>query len=1830
MADNLVFPIGFDLEGAVKKAGAEWDNTYASKLEKLLARRPVAVNLDFGKLEDVKKRLAALKIEPVTPETKAAIKALTRELQTLAKALEAVQKYSGSRGAASADAVRASKIKLNEERSKAQAALAAQRAAREEANLAQARLRDAQAANVGTSATRKLSGAYHEQNSYLQRLIQRMAVYASVGTISNFVTQIREVTAEFELQRISLGAIIQDQQRANLLFAEIKSYALESPVKLLDLTKYTKQLAAYKIDVDDLFDTTKRLTDISVGLGVSMDRIVLMYGQIRATGYLRASEVRQATEAGIPLVEELAKKLSSINGELVTAADVMEMISKRQISFEQVKEVFDDMTSAGGMFYNMQEKLGNTLAGMWAKLGDAAAVMFDEIGREPEINKGMRELIELLTELMRNWKATAAAMGVGLGSVAIIYSWVRAYKFVAAAVAAHKEAKAKETLATQQYERALRRLNQALSTGTMKEKEAAAAALQAARARQQAAQKAVKATSLWRKAVWGVGKFIGGGALAAGVGFLMDWAYGAVKAREEATRLRKELSRIKSDASTNMITAVNNFNALAKAAVNAADGSKEQADALDELKRTYGHIIPEQDLAIDRLEQLKGHYESLTVAIKEQIAMQAKQESISAFTEEYAPKRKKARRHARNVIKSYRGPMDLLLFDDRQTERILENMERLIDKGGKWRSSFYEAIRMEGFDKDNADELAAHNDLIVYGKLLEEMRDGIKKIEDEFAPLEGELGQFADRWMELERDWSDGVLTKGERIRGFLESVIGYKEIDELAKEYGMASKYFWEAVEKAALGSPEKSAAIGLAKKKFFSYTPEDEVVRKWKGYGDELARSLNHYGNEMDKFFIKDGESLKDYRKRLEDSLQALLISYATYTATRNIILNKGGNTKEQDENLKRVAEEREWIEKMLKGLPTFPDKSSRTSKTDPRLQNLKEEISLLQKLHKEYKELAVKAGSAKAYQGINSMAKETIGMFKDKYGISLPTTATDLAAGLDILYDKMAKLPKKKFPSLEKDLKELRWTIERINIDAEQERIEKTLQAIADRISRTKTAKEFYEKILGQTGNVELAANVAVHIYGEQGKDLDKQVRKQIEYLVEQSSATLDYSIFRADDTFDPRKLREFAEANKTRLGEDGKAYQELIKLADNAEKDFAKTIEDWLKATEKAKTYTDKMLDLARTTRTEIDAITTRKGHAESRIAELLGMGELNASQSEELKQLQGFLATADNLIQGFKDKQAKEQGSLMYEAFKDSPMYVQMFDDLDHASTQMLENMKSRMEGLKEQWKNLTPTQLKEMQSRMNEIDQQLAKRNPFKTLSDSIKRYHDYMKKGEPDSGTKSAGDANALLAATAKAADDARIKYDELVKKYGEGSEETVQEVIDAKNELDEALANEEAAQKAVENWKKVKDMIGLSANELFRMLNWAGDIAKGIADISQAMGADEEDVQYWNDVASALSDISGGVQDIVQAAMNLDVVGAVSSVLTAVPKMFVGVTNLFRANTIRKANKEIRRQGEILEQLEYTYGRLENAKERAFSVDYIRNFGKELKTLRAEAEAYRKQAEAERSKGKSKDKEALKNYENSYRETLDTIEEKQRELVERFSGTSRTDLARQMAQSWLEARVSMADTFTAIKSDYTDMIQSMIVEGAAARIVDQALAPMWESMDSLLGKGDIDGAIDMLVGGLDSFVGAANSGLEVLFQRLESRGLDLMSLLGEDGDGTSGMAREVANATSEEINANTAALNTQNFYISQTLDEVRAIRMIIASGVTPSTPAGGIDMSAIHEAYTHNLTAISRHTAETVAECRLIAERTNSVLSILRRVVNQNGGAAKIRVEL
>lgn len=253
------------------------------------------------------------------------------------------------------------------------------------------------------------SRALTEQTSYMagymSRWAQRMAFAFSVGSVKNFVEQIASVRGQFELSERSLEAILQNKPKADEIFNKTVELAVKSPFRIKDLVDYTRQLSAYRIESDKLYDTTKRLADVSAGLGADMGRLILAYGQVKAAAYLRGSEVRQFTEAGINMYGELQQYFKEVKGEAYTTAQIVDMISKRKVTFEDVEAIFQRMTDKGGTFYNMQEIQAETLQGKISNLKDAFDVMLNDIGKA---NEGtMKGMVSWGTSMLDNWKALA-------------------------------------------------------------------------------------------------------------------------------------------------------------------------------------------------------------------------------------------------------------------------------------------------------------------------------------------------------------------------------------------------------------------------------------------------------------------------------------------------------------------------------------------------------------------------------------------------------------------------------------------------------------------------------------------------------------------------------------------------------------------------------------------------------------------------------------------------------------------------------------------------------------------------------------------------------------------------------------------------------------------------------------------------------------------------------------------------------------------------------------------------------------------------------------------------------------------------------------------------------------------------------------------------------------------------------------------------------------------------------------------------------------------------------------------------------------------------------
>ena len=258
-------------------------------------------------------------------------------------------------------------------------------------------------------------------NSTVQDLKSLFLQGGLVFGAQQFAMSIITTGGEMEKQHIALQSILGDMQNANTMFNQIKELALNSPFTFSELNRDVKQLAAYGVEYDQLYDTTKRLADMSSGLGVGFDRIALAFGQVQARGWLDGKELRQIAYAGIPLLDKLSQFYSKQEGRNVSTSEIKTRISNREVSFDDVKSIFWQMTDAGGQFYNMQQVLSETLLGRYNKLKDAWEIMLADFANGKNVIGGtFKGILDVVTNLVQQIHVLGPAMVAAFAGPALM------------------------------------------------------------------------------------------------------------------------------------------------------------------------------------------------------------------------------------------------------------------------------------------------------------------------------------------------------------------------------------------------------------------------------------------------------------------------------------------------------------------------------------------------------------------------------------------------------------------------------------------------------------------------------------------------------------------------------------------------------------------------------------------------------------------------------------------------------------------------------------------------------------------------------------------------------------------------------------------------------------------------------------------------------------------------------------------------------------------------------------------------------------------------------------------------------------------------------------------------------------------------------------------------------------------------------------------------------------------------------------------------------------------------------------------------------------------
>ena len=218
------------------------------------------------------------------------------------------------------------------------------------------------------------------------------------------------VSAATEQVKVAFDTMLGSKEKSDKLQAELIQLAATTPFELKDVQEASKKLLAFGFTANEVVPNLTALGNIAAGVGQEkLPQLILAFGQVRAATRLTGNELRQFTEAGVPLMEELAKNLKK------PVSEIKKMVEDGKIGFPLVEQAMKGLTTEGGRFANLMEKQSQTLGGLYSTFKDVFTqnVLLPIGDGISQIAKpAMSALIESMEKLNPSTHKASEAIGV--------------------------------------------------------------------------------------------------------------------------------------------------------------------------------------------------------------------------------------------------------------------------------------------------------------------------------------------------------------------------------------------------------------------------------------------------------------------------------------------------------------------------------------------------------------------------------------------------------------------------------------------------------------------------------------------------------------------------------------------------------------------------------------------------------------------------------------------------------------------------------------------------------------------------------------------------------------------------------------------------------------------------------------------------------------------------------------------------------------------------------------------------------------------------------------------------------------------------------------------------------------------------------------------------------------------------------------------------------------------------------------------------------------------------------------------------------------------------
>ena len=1616
----------------------------------------------------------------------------------------------------------------------------------------------------------------------------------STKKIFDFASKIVNVRKEIELQNKSMEIILQNKDEADKIWRRTLDLAVQSPLSIKELITYTKQLAAYRIENEKLHETTRRLADVSVGLGVDMQRLILAYGQVRAAGYLRATELRQFTEAGIPMLDELAKHFSEVEERAISTADVFDMISRRAVDFKDVEEVFKRMTDEGGVFFDMQRKQSETMYGLIAKVQDKITLMFNSIGEEnEELIKGM---LNTALKLSDSWRE-------------VLYT----LKPVIAAYIALKGITKLNALGVKSMSVGDLRFFASLKESANKV-DVLKIKLQGLT---QGLKKSINPIVLFKKGLRGLTHVVFGVGSALKTILPLLALTAIVEGVRRLTEATREMARFKEETQKIVGEEVGKIDELSKKYESLVDkldrvneGSNEHKEVVEQLNNQYGEYL---DFLVDEttsVEQLANAYDSVNEKIKNKYALQAYERGRSETENEYFSQRGALDQGLKDVLKrmSYTtesGAVRFLMPSDKEMNDIVSIFKQRLENASE-------------------DELKRKNFATQMFQSIVKEYTGIDSIPlqfyDEVNKYQEEYIKYREKVLYLEEQINNeikgGAKNKNERLAtNQLEALD--KELEknllDISKDKTKSKyeKYVEAEAEKmrVAIEKLNIKKSFGLIGDK--EYKEQREKIEKWetpqtKSFNDSLKAAMEERGVIIDDYYTLLIDKEEQSSKSLDNIYKDLKTNTELHLARLTSLIEK------QEQGVKISEKEIKEEKKKVQVYEIAMDAMEYTYKLQRRIS--KETISdVNSKVDSKYRLTSVDALKTQneLMEEANKKAQEA------KAIVDMLNASKSLETQIDEEHLKIAKKDYEQYTLLwrllggiEKEKSSTTSIEERLRLLREMREEYKRLRkdAYGEEEATTTVNQKYADAFKKAFGNMQIGDffktdDETVKKFDEIGKNFAKNASDQLKVAIAKGDYKLETEIKlrkeeldsisqSVEDAFGEYKMYieletmgVTPEVATSLFGIESKSLDDVRKKILNSylekfdlqsreyDTSSTKKLVDSLKEdttlisqmTEDA--YNKMLEDLQKLSQEEEkvqkERLNTYVKYLVETQEEAVKIKIEEAKKIREIESLQIDAHIKDQMIEGVKRESEEKLQKELWKDFKGSETFLMMNQDLEHMGKKALKKAIERLKEFKGQLKDLSPSEIKEIASLLDNAENALAKISfpTFKEIGTmlfdwskigSIRKNNEAIAKNEEtisaEKGILADLKAAQTLVNLGEDEQKAMRKYglqDKGIKNITEGIEkytESIEKLEGANEDLKKANEDPEEQARKLEATATAVDALRQEWNKVYA----------SVGDVLDSYGVFEDETKKASyDAIGSLVDM--GTQALVLG-LQMKAAGITASsawfwitmIVQAIQLTAGFISKLNQAHDARK-EAQIEDEKNKIDELQKAYQRLIDTIDDLSNITKV-EFAYDVAKRKIEDQiaSYEKMIGLEEDKKKT-DKSKIKEYKESIQDLYDDLAELQEDLFSNATAgilDNIQDVAREWVDAWYDAFEETGHGLDALEDTFKESLLNMIKQQAALAIVTPFIDKVKKQVQDFVNADDLVLSIaeaKTLNDTISKDLPQLSENLETFFESLKAAGLDF------GNSELSGLQRGIQGITETQADIIASYLNSIRFMMSE-----------------------------------------------------------------------------------